>query len=162
MAIATTFGTASTGAAIASLSGAAATNAALAWIGGGALAAGGGGMAAGNALLAMAGPLGWGIAAIGAIGGGTYACVKNKAAAQEANEYAVKMEADRSKIEVYVARISQIYSSTTQMRRLISVTPFNMYPNDYLFFSGEQKKALAALVNNTKSLGAMINEYIKP
>lgn len=54
MAIATTFGTASTGTAIASLSGAAATNAALAWIGGGALAAGGGGMAAGNAFLALA------------------------------------------------------------------------------------------------------------
>ena len=41
--VATTFGTASTGAAISTLSGAAATNAALAWLGGGALAAGGGG-----------------------------------------------------------------------------------------------------------------------
>lgn len=38
MAVATTFGTASTGAAIASLSGVAATKAALAWFGGGALA----------------------------------------------------------------------------------------------------------------------------
>ena len=44
MAIATTFGTASTGTAISALSGAAATNAALAWLGGGALAAGGGGI----------------------------------------------------------------------------------------------------------------------
>lgn len=60
--IATTFGTASTGAAISTLSGAAATNAALAWLGGGALASGGGGMVAGNALLAMAGPIGWTIA----------------------------------------------------------------------------------------------------
>ena len=50
--VATTFGTASTGAAISTLSGAAATNAALAWLGGGALAAGGGGMTAGSALLA--------------------------------------------------------------------------------------------------------------
>ncbi len=54
MAVATTFGTASTGTAIATLSGAAATNAALAWLGGGALAVGGGGMAAGKAFLAMA------------------------------------------------------------------------------------------------------------
>ena len=54
MAVATTFGTASTGTAIATLSGAAATNAALAWLGGGALAVGGGGMAAGEAFLAMA------------------------------------------------------------------------------------------------------------
>jgi hypothetical protein len=60
LAIATTFGTASTGTAIATLSGAAATNAALAWLGGGALAAGGGGMSAGSALLALAGPVGWG------------------------------------------------------------------------------------------------------
>ncbi len=44
MAIATTFGTASTGTAISALSGAATTNAALAWLGGGALAAGGGGI----------------------------------------------------------------------------------------------------------------------
>lgn len=55
MAVAMTFGTASTGTAIATLSGAAATNAALAWLGGGALAAGGAGMAGGEALLAMAG-----------------------------------------------------------------------------------------------------------
>lgn len=60
--VATTFGTASTGAAISTLSGAAATNAAMAWLGGGALAAGGGGMAGGSAFLAMAGPIGWGVA----------------------------------------------------------------------------------------------------
>ncbi|MFZ1872787.1 MAG: hypothetical protein WAU54_08415, partial [Chania sp.] len=53
MAVATTFGTASSGAAISSLGGAAATNAALAWLGGGTLAAGGGGIAAGKALLAL-------------------------------------------------------------------------------------------------------------
>ena len=60
--VATTFGTASTGAAISTLSGAAATNAALAWLGGGALAAGGNGIAGGTAFLAMAGPVGWSIA----------------------------------------------------------------------------------------------------
>ena len=60
--VATTFGTASTGAAISTLSGAAATNAALAWLGGGAVAAGGKGIVAGKALLAMAGPIGWSIA----------------------------------------------------------------------------------------------------
>ena len=48
LAVATTFGTASTGVAISTLGGAAATNAALAWLGGGALAAGGGGMGGGN------------------------------------------------------------------------------------------------------------------
>ena len=52
-----TFGTASTGAAISSLSGAAAANAALAALGGGAVAAGGGGMAAGAAVLGALGPI---------------------------------------------------------------------------------------------------------
>ena len=66
MAVATTFGTASTGTAISALSGAAATNAALAWLGGGAIAAGGGGMVGGTALLALAGPVGLGLA--GALG----------------------------------------------------------------------------------------------
>lgn len=70
MGIATTFGVASTGAAISSLGGAAATNAALAWLGGGTLVAGGGGMAAGNAFLALAGPVGWAIAGISLVGSG--------------------------------------------------------------------------------------------
>ena len=60
MAIATTFGTASTGTAISSLGGAAAANAALAWLGGGAVAAGGAGMSGGAALLGLFGPIGWG------------------------------------------------------------------------------------------------------
>ncbi len=51
LALATTFGTASTGTAIATLHGAVATNAALAWLGGGAVSAGGGGMAVGGAVL---------------------------------------------------------------------------------------------------------------
>lgn len=46
-----TFGTASTGAAISGLTGAAANSATLAAIGGGSLAAGGGGVAAGTAVL---------------------------------------------------------------------------------------------------------------
>lgn len=92
MAIATTFGTASTGTAIAALSGVAAKSAALAWLGGGALAAGGGGMAAGNALLALAGPIGWGIAGTLAVGGGLFATFKNKAAAEKAHKVTLEIE----------------------------------------------------------------------
>lgn len=69
MAVAMTFGTASTGTAIAALSGAAATNAALAWLGGGALAAGGAGVAGGEAFLALAGPVGWAIGGAALLGG---------------------------------------------------------------------------------------------
>ena len=91
MAVATTFGTASTGTAIASLSGAAATNAALAWLGGGALAAGGGGMSAGSTFLALAGPVGWSVAAVAITGGSLFASYKNKKAAEKANEAAEKI-----------------------------------------------------------------------
>ena len=68
MAVAMTYGTASTGTAIASLSGAAATNAALAWLGGGALAAGGAGVVAGEAVVALAGPIGWVIGGVSLAG----------------------------------------------------------------------------------------------
>lgn len=51
----------------AALTGAAETSAFLAWVGGGSLAAGGGGMAAGSAILAALGPVGLGIAGVGAI-----------------------------------------------------------------------------------------------
>lgn len=50
----------------AALTGAAETSAFLAWVGGGSLAAGGGGMAAGSTILAALGPVGWGIAGVGA------------------------------------------------------------------------------------------------
>lgn len=67
LAIATTFGTAGTGTAISTLGGVAATNAALAWLGGGTLAAGGAGVAGGTTILSLMGPIGWGIAGIGAL-----------------------------------------------------------------------------------------------
>lgn len=92
MAIATTFGTASTGTSIALLSGAASTNAAVAWLGGGALAASGGGMAAGNAFLALAGPIGWAIGGAALIGGVLFASSKNKKIAEEAEDNVYKVE----------------------------------------------------------------------
>lgn len=101
MALATTFGTASTGAAISSLSGAAATNAALAWLGGGALAAGGGGMTAGNALLAMAGPIGWTIGGIALISGGI---MMNRKCLESVDEAITA----RKSIEHHIAKLPQL------------------------------------------------------
>lgn len=160
MAIATTFGTASTGTAIASLSGAAATKAALAWLGGGALAAGGGGMAAGNAFLALAGPVGWGIAGTMIVGGGLFASFKNKKMAEKADGYAREMREKISILKPKVVKMEQLDRETVHLTEAISVTPFNLFPNDYMQFSQDQKKALGALVNNTKALGNLINERI--
>lgn len=93
MAVATTFGVASTGTAISALSGAAATSAALAWLGGGALAAGGGGIAAGSAFVALAGPVGWTIGGAAAVGTGAIMRMRNKKLAEKATQERVKIEA---------------------------------------------------------------------
>ena len=161
MAIATAFGTASTGAAISALSGAAATNAARAWLGGGALAAGGGGMVAGNAFLALAGPIGWGIGADAVIGGGIFAASQNKKAARQANEERVKIMKENEFLRSRAQMISKIINSTKSLRSAIDLTAVtNLYPNDYNLFTSEQKQKLAAIVNAAKALGCEINKSV--
>lgn len=161
MAIATTFGTASTGTAIASLSGAAATNAALAWLGGGALAAGGGGMAAGNAILALAGPVGWSIAGAFAIGGGAFAAYKNKKAAEEAHKKVIEVNNKIVTLSPKVTKLEHLIRETEKLKSGLDITMMvNTYPKDYLAFSLEQKQNLAALINNVQAMGKLINERI--
>lgn len=161
MAIATTFGTASTGTAISALSGAAATNAALAWLGGGALVARGGGMAAGNAFLALAGPVGWGIAGTLAVAGGIFAAHKNKKAAEEAMEYAKKMQ---SRIAILQPKLTELYKltlSTEKLLKSLHITKIvQTFPVDYLKFTEEQKAELAALINHARAMGELINKRI--
>ena len=161
MAIATTFGTASTGTAIASLSGAAATNAALAWLGGGALAAGGGGMAAGNALLALAGPIGWTIAGTLAVAGGAFATFKNKAAAEKANKKAKELVTKKNELLPPIQKLEKLVGSTAELTESISITQFNLAPDDYNLFNQDQKKALSSVINSVKALGKCINERIE-
>ena len=161
MAIATTFGTASTGTAIASLSGAAATNAALAWLGGGALAAGGGGMAAGNAFLALAGPVGWGIAGVFVVGGGIFAAHKNKKAAEEAQKISIDIEKKIAILRPKIIQFEHLIEKTEKLKSSLNISLMvNTYPKDYLAFSKEQKQALAALINNVRAMGKLINERI--
>ena len=161
MAIATAFGTASTGPAISALSGAAATNAALAWLGGGALAAGGGGMAAGNALLALAGPVGWSIGAVAIISGGIFAANQNKKAARQANEERIKIMKENEYLRTRIQVIASIINSTRSLRYAIDLTDVtNLFPNDYNLFTSEQKQKLATIINATKALGEEINKNI--
>lgn len=161
MAVATTFGTASTGTAIASLSGAAATNAALAWLGGGALAAGGGGMSAGSAFLAMAGPIGWSIAAVTIAGGGIFASYKNKKAAEEANDVAKKIAVDINKLRPKLNSLIHLYDETVKLKSGLNISLMvNTYPKNYLLFSEDQKKTLASVINNVSAMGELINMRI--
>ena len=163
MAIATTFGTASTGTAISTLSGAVATKAALAWLGGGALAAGGGGMAGGSALLALAGPIGIGIGAVGIIGGGLFAYSKNKKIAQEANEKRKEiykanliLKASKKEIGELIALTRQHQSGVLKLLRELD----NIAPDNYASFNELEKHKLGALVNHITSLSALLNKKV--
>lgn len=158
MAIATTFGTASTGTAIATLSGAAATNAALAWLGGGALAVGGGGMSAGSAFLDMSGLVGW---AIG--GGGLLANSKNKKLAREAEEstYKIKEETKKIvKIDIKVKVIKKEIIEIEEYLKLLLNKMMNYGIRDYSKFSDKQLDEIKKLLNTTFSLSSKLCEKI--
>lgn len=161
--VATTFGTASTGTAISALNGAAATNAALAWLGGGALTAGGGGMAAGQALLALAGPVGWGLA-----GASIFTSVllywRKKRKIQENK----KQEIERMKncthiLNTLKADIESLQSETIKLHHKLQnqLADYNsLSDQDYTTFTREQKSAIGAIVNNTKSLSVLISKVL--
>lgn len=163
MAIATTFGTASTGTAISALSGAAATNAALAWLGGGALTAGGGGMAAGSALLGLAGPLGWAIGGSALIGGAVLANKKNKKIAVKAQQEMIEIEKQIAILQGVRTEISQLIQLTNEHVHGIHKQYYSLSqtaPSDYRLFTDEQKLEIGALVNNTLSLSKLINKQV--
>ena len=163
MAVATTFGTASTGTAISALSGAAATNAALAWLGGGALAAGGGGMAAGNALLALAGPVGWTIGGLALAGSGIYLHYRNRELAQRAVQERVRGEGEIRSLRTASREIEGLAASTrTHTDGTLAVLGWlrDNAPNDYERFDRGQKERLAALVNHVRSLGELLRQEV--
>lgn len=161
--IATTFGTASTGTAISALSGAAATNAAMAWLGGGALTAGGGGMAAGNALLAMAGPIGWTIAGATLLSSILIFTGKKTKLNKQKNEEIESVKKNTEVIREMDVQICELLDTTSSIRAKLNqkyMSCLAFYRKDYLSFSADQKMALGALVNNTKTLSAMLGKTL--
>lgn len=164
LAIATTFGTASTGTAIATLSGAAATNAALAWLGGGALAAGGGGMSAGGALLALAGPVGWGIGAVGIAGGTLLARRKNGKIIEEAQREDRQVRAKTSELRVMERGAQELKVLTSEhfhgTESIVDALE-KTAPRDYSHFNEHQKDQLGALINHINALSKLINKKIQ-
>ena len=163
MAIATTFGTASTGTAIASLSGAAAVNAALAWLGGGALTVGGGGMVAGNALLALAGPIGWGIGGVALAGSAFWTSSENEKIGDEANNRALEIEGDTAKVNITKKEVNLLEGETVKLANLIhsGLQDFKQNaPLNYLDFSPSLKKMLANLINSINSLSESLKKTV--
>ena len=163
MAIATTFGVASTGTAISALGGAAATNAALAWLGGGALVAGGGGIAAGEGLLALAGPIGWAIGGAALIGGGIMVNEKNKKLAEKAMEEAVKINKENAKLIAIYNEIDEIRKLTLQQMEGVNKQYAIFSKNnvkDYRAFTDDEKYEIGAMINNTLSLSKLLNRKV--
>ncbi len=163
VAVATTFGTASTGTAISALSGAAAANAALAWLGGGALAAGGGGMAAGSALLALAGPAGLTVAGLALVGAAVYKHRRNRKCAQEAHERRIKVEEETCLLRAAEREIDGLEQETgtclegcrADVDWLIEHSPSN-----YVMFGDHQKTRLGVLINNIQTLGELLGKGV--
>ena len=161
--VATTFGTASTGAAISTLSGAAATNAAMAWLGGGALAAGGGGMAGGSAFLAMAGPIGWGVAGATLLTSIALFVKKQHEIAREKHEELLSVKRNTEALRETSAAIGALRAKTDALREELSrsfMASCHLQGADYLSISDDEKLALGSLVNNAKSFGSLIVERV--
>lgn len=165
MAIATTFGTASTGAAISGLTGAAATNAALAWLGGGALAAGGGGISAGSALLALAGPIGWGIGAASLVAGGVFTRKKNKELAMKADNERLEIYKEVKKLDLLKLEIGELSDITIKLMNELfsSITTFinnSQHITSFEEYSKNQRQQLIAIINNTHTLSELFMKEI--
>lgn len=159
MAIATTFGTASTGVAISSLGGIAATNAALAWLGGGAIAAGGAGISGGSALLALAGPIGWGLAGVAALGTSVKMRSSNSKAIDEIEKLIQELNGKLEILKPKHQKLLRLLSSTKALNKKVELDMFLTAPNDYCS-EDFPKEELVEIVNNCKTIGKMVNETI--
>lgn len=161
--VATTFGTASTGAAISSLSGAAATNAALAWLGGGALATGGGGMAAGNALLALAGPIGWTIAGASILTSVVLFTRKKMKTTKEKVEEIEKVKTNTEALKESSALLKDLLDKTIILRKNLAEQYGNCmatFGKDFSSMEENEQTMLMTLVNNTKAIAATLDNNI--
>lgn len=163
MAVATTFGTASTGTAISTLSGAAASKAALAWLGGGVLAKGGAGVAGGKALLALAGPVGWAIGGTALVGAGLFARSKNGKIADQATAARKEQEVHTRQILSANLEIVQILEQTDKhtkgMRDMLAHLKREA-PTDYNQFNQAMRQCIAALINHVRSLSELLNKKV--
>lgn len=163
MAIATTFGTASTGTAIATLSGAAATNAALAWLGGGAIAAGGGGMAGGGALMAATGPFGWAVGGAALAIGGFMTNSKNKEIAKKATEqiHILKEESQKlksltSKVNFDRIELSKQYTTFSSVINAIKLKGVSHWSE----LSEDEMNYIGTAINLASTIAKLLNKKV--
>lgn len=161
MAVATTFGTASTGVAISSLSGAAATNAALAWLGGGALSAGGAGIVGGQALLTLTGPVGWAIGGASAIGAAVMASSANREIGEKAESATRKIIRETERLKEIDAQVCAWNKETIKLSVELTkkLTSFR-HKKDYSLFTENDKHEMIILMNMTEVLSKKLGDKI--
>lgn len=161
MAVAMTFGTASTGTAIASLSGVAATNAALAWLGGGALAAGGAGMVGGQALLTMAGPIGWAVGGISIAGGVLLKAFANRDIANKAEKATNTILRENERIKETDVTVCSWNKETIKLsNELTKKLTYIRRKKDYAAFTEDDKHELIIIMNMTEVLSKKLGDTI--
>lgn len=163
MAIATTFGIASTGTAIATLSGVAASNAALAWLGGGALAAGGAGMAGGTALIAMFGPVGISVGVVFLLGSSFLLRSKNIKVIKKAEKKKAEIATLIATNDTACVEIKHLIRQTDEQTNGISglLSKLKSFEPDYKKYSETQKETLGAMINHVYSLSKLLNYKVK-
>lgn len=147
-ALATTFGTASTGVAISSLSGVAATKAVLAWIGGGAIAAGGGGMALGSTILGLMGPIGWGVAGISVVGGGLTLRSKNDKIIAEHQKAAKEYQHHGELLKSKVSEVNSLSIETENDLKILKHYSSTVYPSAFSSFSDREKMEFGKMISD--------------
>ena len=159
-ALATTFGTASTGAAISSLSGVAATNAVLAWIGGGTIAAGGGGMPLGSTILGLMGPVGWGIAGLSIVGGGWSLRNKNDKIIAEYQKATKEYHHHEALLSSKIAEVKGLEDDTDENLKILKRYSDCKYPSDFNHFSDDDKFELGQMVRDILSSLRHLNKAV--
>ncbi len=161
MAVAMTFGTASTGTAIASLSGVAATNAALAWLGGGTLAIGGAGMVGGQVLLTMAGPVGWAIGGVSVAGGLLMKLLVNKDISEKAEAATKTIIRETERIQEIEVKVGAWNKETIKLtNELAKKLTAVRRKKDYSLYTEDEKHELIILMNMTELLSKKLGETV--
>lgn len=147
-ALATTFGTASTGVAISSLSGVAARDAVLAWIIGGTVAAGGGVMALGRTILGLMGPIGWGITGIYVVGGGLTLRSKNDKIIAEHQKATKEYQHHGDLLNNKVSEVKALSNETEDNLRILKQYNKTVYPMAFSSFSDREKLEFGKMISD--------------
>lgn len=146
---------------IANLHGAVQDRAAWANLGGGPKAMGGGGIAGGKARVEKGGKAAAVAAGVMIVGSAAYVVYENWKAAKTANGKAEKGEKMYVKRTTLKAKLNELYKATEKLRKGLDISDMvNLYPSDYLLFNEEQKERLAAVINNARSMGEIINKKV--